>query len=129
VVERLDPTSPFGDVEAMVRAAGGYVQASSDLRPRVVEAARLQRREIRARRTIRRLAVAAVLFAALTAAVGHQAQTASRNGGLTLLGADSHAMYSRAEVHSSAAGGVSWGIVEAFRELRELQTDALRPEQ
>ena len=38
------------EVEAMLLAAGGYVRASDDLRPRVLEGARLQRRELRARR-------------------------------------------------------------------------------
>lgn len=128
MVERIDACEPFGDVEALVRAAGDFVQASPDLRPRIVEAARTQRREIRARRLIRRLAVAVVLLAALTAAVGHQAKNAARSDELQLLAADSHAMYLRAEIHGAKAGGVGWGIVEAFRELRERQSEALRNE-
>ncbi len=125
--DHRDESSPFGDVEALVGAAGGYVQATSDLRPRILETARLQRRELRARRLIRRLAVAVVLLATFTAAVGHQANTAAKRDELTLLNANSQAMHSRAEVHAASVGGIGWGIVEAFRELRERQSEALRP--
>jgi hypothetical protein len=118
-------SDPFGDVEALVRSAGQYVQASSDLRPKVVEAARAQARELRARRLIRRLAVAVVLVASLGGLVGQHVRSSANQDELTLLDADAHAMFSRAELHSATAGGVSWGVVEAFRELRERQSEAL----
>ena len=54
--------STHSDVEAMIRAAGEYVRASDDLRPRVLEAARLQYRERRARRWIRHAAVLVLLW-------------------------------------------------------------------
>src|SRR4051812_31846204 len=48
----------WDEIEQLVRAAGHYVQPSFDLRPRVLEAAREQRSERRARKYIRRMACA-----------------------------------------------------------------------
>jgi hypothetical protein len=42
MVEPRDWCESFGDVESMIRAAGDYVQPSRDLRPRVLEAARVE---------------------------------------------------------------------------------------
>src|SRR5262245_58913900 len=59
-----DPNDPgSSEIESLIRAAGGYVGASDDLRPRVLEAARLQRHERRAQRWLRRSAVAVLLIA------------------------------------------------------------------
>jgi hypothetical protein len=55
------------DIEALVRAAGGYVQASSDLRPRVLEQARQQRDDRRWQSRCRRLAAVIMLWSAVSA--------------------------------------------------------------
>jgi hypothetical protein len=124
VTECREPFDPLSDLEAMVRAAGGYVQPSEDLRPRVLEAARAQQGEKRARRWIRRAAACVVLVAVLAA-------SASRMAGLgvdpelALNATDSQAMHSRAESYSSGRD-LSWGLVKAFTELRRRQSAAFR---
>jgi hypothetical protein len=116
-----------GEVEAMLLAAGGYVRPSDDLRPRVLETARLQRRELRARRLIRRAAAAVVLLAVFTASVAHQATSRSAGGKFDLMAADSQAMHDRAAMRAASAGGISWGLVDAFSELKQEQSEAIRP--
>ena len=105
-----------GEVEAMLLAAGDYVRASDDLRPRVLEAARLQRRELRARRMIRRAAVAVVLLAAFTASVAHQAKSLDGRSKFDLLAADSQEMHERAAVRAAwlAASVGGWSTLSAI---------------
>lgn len=116
-----------GEVEALLLAAGGYVRATDDLRPRVLEAARLQRRELRARRLIRRAAAAVVLLAVFTASVAHQARSGDGRSKFDLLAADSQEMHQRAAMRAASAGGIGWGLVEAFSDLKEDQCEAIRP--
>jgi hypothetical protein len=114
------------EVEAMLLAAGGYVRPADDLRPRVLEAARAQRRERRAQRWIRGLAAAVVLTAGGAALVDPLvAPTGER--GIAWRGITSQSLFADAEERSDASGGLSWGVVDAFRELREEQREALRP--
>ncbi len=114
-----DPSDePWEEVEAMVRAAGQYVAASDDLRPRVLETARTECGEQRAQRIIRQAAIAVVLTAMLTL---------SGDRGLDSVGAsrqlaDSQSIFSRA----ASSGDAGWGMVDAFRELRHEQAKALR---
>jgi hypothetical protein len=115
------------EVEAILLAAGGYVRPTDDLRPRVLEAARLQRRERRARQWIRGLAAAVVLTAGGAALVDPLVSSEGERG-LAWRGVTSQTLYADAEARSIASGGLNWGIVDAFRDLREEQREALRPE-
>jgi hypothetical protein len=116
-----------GEIEALIGAAGGYVLPSDDLRPRVLETARTERRERHARRTIRRLAACVVLAAIGAGAVGQHLRTSAAQSRLNELGADSQTMHDRAARRAAGAGGFSWGLVDAFSELREDQSEAISP--
>ncbi len=116
-----DDAERLAEVEAMVRAAGPYVAASDDLRPRVLETARTECGEQRAQRFIRQAAVAVILTAILTLSGDRSLDSASAPLRLASL-ADMESIFSRAE----ASGDGSWGMVDAFREVRHEQAQALR---
>jgi hypothetical protein len=109
----------------MLRAAGDYVRASEDLRPRVLEAARAQCGEQRARRFIRHAAVCVVLLASFMASVSQVPETAGADQEVALNAADSRTMFSRAQTYA-ARGDIGWGMVKAFTELRCRQSAAFR---
>ena len=112
---------PLAEVEAMVRAAGQYVAASDDLRPRVLETARTEHSEHRAQRLIQQLAVAVILTAVLTLSGDRGLNSTGASLGMASLG-DTERILLRAET----SGDGSWGMVDAFRELRLRQAKALR---
>jgi hypothetical protein len=112
------------DVEAVVRAAGGFVRASEDLRPRVLETARIQRGERHARRGIRQMTFVVVLLALFTTASRNQ-WDARQNGGYRSLFAARFGGTS-AEILALERKDPSWGIVEAFTDLRQRHAEALR---
>jgi hypothetical protein len=124
VVELYRGCEPLDDIEAMIRAAGDYVQASEDLRPRVLESARRQRCERRTQRWMGRLAMVVVLATVLTASERHR-------GGEARQTLASVAVY-RASFPAPPAGSgdvssdVGWGMVDAFTEMRRQQSQALR---
>ena len=61
----------FNEIEAIVRSAGDYVRVSNELRPRVLEMARLSNGERRVRRCIRGIGlVAALLIWCVTVSIG-----------------------------------------------------------
>jgi hypothetical protein len=124
MVEPRDWCESFGDVESMIRAAGDYVQPSRDLRPRVLEAARVERGERQARRSIGRVALLAAMLGALTITGMERWQTPDAFHHLTLVAAAART-YASTEV--SASGGESgWALVEAYTELRRRQAEVLR---
>ena len=128
MIESLDRSgsfddSRFEDIEAMVRAAGGYVQVSQDMRPRVLESARLQSGERQARRCVRRVALFAALVAWFTTASIDRLETPDSFRQLTLLAARSHT-YAGPDVLST--GDSSWALVDAYTELKRRQAEALR---
>jgi hypothetical protein len=109
----------FAEVEALVSAAGEYVRASEDLRPRTLEAARTERGEKRGKRWVRHAAIAAAILG-VTVSIGN-----STGGALPRLkGAD--AVYQEAEMKAACSGGFSWGLVQAFADMRERQSEMLR---
>jgi hypothetical protein len=122
VVEWRDPC----ELEAMVRAAGGYVRASDDLRPRILETARAQQGEQRARRWIRRIAVCVALAAVFAASGDHLLAVAGIGRELALNPSNSQAMHSQAEKYTASGGDIGWGLVKAFTELRHRQSAAFR---
>ena len=118
-----DSYDPMVELEAMVRAAGQYVQASDDLRPRVLETARTQRGEQRAQRWIRRLACCVVLLTGMTASVGDRGEL---NGGSQRFALAVDPFFQPASNTSAVRVDAGWGVVEAFTELRRQQSEMLR---
>jgi hypothetical protein len=116
----------FADLESMVQAAGGYVEASDDLRPRVLESARTHCREQRARRRIQKAAVFVLLLAGFTTSATGVLDTPRPGSELALGAADSSSIHSRARAYAARRGDIGWGMVEAFTELRRRQSAAFR---
>jgi hypothetical protein len=119
---------PLSDVEAMVRAASQYVQVSRDLRPRVLETARTECGERRARRRIRQVAASLVLLAVFITPSGRGLGTESAHYPTILAAVDSRHIFSQAEDKVARGGDFSWAMVEAFTNLRREQANALRLE-
>ena len=113
----------LGDVEALVRAAGDYVQPSRDLRPRVLEAARLESGERQARRRISRLALCAALLAVITMSGMERPEGPGMFQQITLVAAESHF---DSETGARTGGDSGWALVEAYTELRRRQAEVLR---
>lgn len=112
----------YDDVEAMVQAAGGYVQASDDLRPRVLETARAERGEQRGKRWVRHLSLAAAIVG-VSISIG--VSTGDREPKI----GDADAVYAQAAQKSVGAGGFGWALVQAFQELRQRQFGDVKSEQ
>jgi hypothetical protein len=125
VTERCDWNESL-HVEAMVRAAGHYVRASDDLRPRVLEEARLHWGERRAQRCVRHVAMFVLLLAFFTAAspCGSDDQRLRPNSMLASAGFDELLMPTAAPTTRSGDG--DWRMIEAFTELRRQQAQVLR---
>jgi hypothetical protein len=115
-----------GDVagtEELIRSAGNYVQVSKDLRPRVLEAARLKTGERRARSVVRKTALIAALLMWLTTASIRSLDMRENLRELTIVATGS---VSTSHV-SGGNGDVGWSLVDAFTELRGRQAEVLRP--
>jgi hypothetical protein len=115
----VDWQERYDEVEAMVQAAGGYVQASDDLRPRVLETARTEAGELRGRRWVRQASLAAAI-------VGIAVSIRATTGGDQPRIDDADAVYEQASQKSVGAGGFGWALVQAFCELRERQSEKLQ---
>jgi hypothetical protein len=120
-----DAYESFDDLEAMILAAGGYVQASDDLRPRVLESARAQGRERRAQRWVRRVAVCVSVLAGLAATANPPLEVASIDQQM-LLDAAGAQNASSAKTSATQPGDIGWGMVKAFTEFRRRQSSAFR---
>lgn len=106
-------SEPIDDLEALVRSAKDYVHPSDDLRPRVLEAARSQRRQHQLLGYLQHAAIVLLVLGALSSAMYGtadfvKAATASRDRMLT-----------------SAAQDANWGLVESLTELRRRQAALL----
>lgn len=113
---------PQDEIEALVRLAGSYVQPSDDLRPRVLEAARISANEKRAQRRIVRLA-AVFLLATISVAslAGGRSSDASSYAAPLWHGSLSAPTPSASENNRSG-----WEMVDSFTELRRQQARLLR---
>ena len=109
----------FGEVEALVQAAGEYVYASDDLRPRVLETAKTVRDERRRQRWVRHATIAAAIVS-MAVSVG----SSTRGSRLEIVGVD--AVYQQAALNASRSGELGWGLVQTFSDLREQQSEKLR---
>lgn len=118
--ERMD-FEAVRELEALVAAAGGYAQVSEDLRPRVLEVAGLQRRELRMRRRIERAAVLVITLAAVLSAFRSPADAPARYESRTWLmaGLPKPALVSRVD-------DVNWKLVDSFTEFRRRQAEVFR---
>lgn len=126
MTELCDWNDPRDEVAALVRAASQYVRASDDLRPRVLEAARLQCRERRAQRWSRHAAVMVLLLAFFTAA-GRQGLETERSRPLGIVvAAGFDEFFSPTAVAATRSGDGDWRMLEAFTELRRQQAQVLR---
>jgi hypothetical protein len=112
------------EIEAAVLAAAGYVRASDDLRPRVLDAARLERSERRGRRMVRFAAIGFVLLAMLSIGLyRHFDAAVSLRQSLVAVSAD--AIFVRAQSVVAPGGDLAWGVVESVADLRRRQADAI----
>ena len=115
----VDWQERYDEVEAMVQAAGSYVQPSDDLRPRVLETARTEVVELRGRRWVRQASVAAAIIGV---AVSIRTTTGVKEPRI----GDADAVYEQASQKSVGAGGFGWALVQAFCELRQQQSEKLQ---
>jgi hypothetical protein len=122
MIESREWCESFDEVESLVRMAGDYVQPSRDLRPRVLDAARLENGERRARRRIGRVAVFAALWGLFTIHTVDRLETPEAFRQLTLVAAGAH-MFPEA---SAVCGDGGWALVDAYTELRRRQAEVLR---
>jgi hypothetical protein len=109
------------EIEALVRAAGGFVRASDDLRPRVLETIRLQRGERRAQGHIRRAALLCAIFAMLTAAFPPTTGLPARWQQSAWLTPSTASLLLPAQASATSGGDVAWNLVDALTELRRRQ--------
>jgi hypothetical protein len=128
VIDLQSLPEPLDDVEAMVRAAGHYVQASQDLRPRVLERARTLHGERRARLWVRHLALVVILLMGLPASVDDRVELTAARRPFPAIAADPNLVRAQAGVSKDNGGNLSWGLVETFTELRRQQSQVLRLE-
>ena len=112
------------DIEALVRSARDYVRPSDDLRPRVLENARIMRSERRAQRWIGHLAICALLLGMFAAATGQQHNAVATHEPAAVVRAGRLFWSPQPTLSASDA---SWGMVDSFTELRRRQAELLRP--
>jgi hypothetical protein len=124
VIDSPNLNEPLDDIEALVRSAGNYVQVSKDLRPRVLDAARLTTGERQIRRYIRQ---AALMAALLTWCVTASVNRLDMRDDLRELTFSSTNVYPVSNTQiSNGAGNAAWSLVDAYTELRSRQADVLR---
>jgi hypothetical protein len=121
VVESHYSFDPGYDVEALVRAAGNYVQPSDDLRPRVVEAVRSRRVERTTQRRIWQVAILSSVLSILATSTLQRVQIADGNP-TPIVSRSIDSSSGTAEHHDQG----NWGVVDSFRELRRRQAKILR---
>jgi hypothetical protein len=118
--------NPLAGVEAMVRAAGEYVRASDDLRPRVVEGARLRCGEQWAQRCIRRVVMCIVLLVCFTAADQTHFESPGSYSTAILAASGFNDLDAPLNAASLRTGDGDWRMLDAFTELRRQQAQLLR---
>jgi hypothetical protein len=125
VIEPPNWNEQVSEVEALVRSAANYVQVSKDLRPRVLEAARLTNGERRARRCIRQVALAAALLTWVVTTSVNKLDIRDNLRQLTLVAAGPYAASGNRE--TGGAEEAAWSLVDAYTDLRYRQAEVLRP--
>ncbi len=120
MIEHAAMNAEFGDIEEMVRAAGGYLEVSDDLRPRTIEEARADSRETSTRSWITVLAMV-VVFLAMSAGNlrGRLASTSLLEASVSANCDQLHAVALRKATEANV--DPSWSLVDAYSELRQRQ--------
>jgi hypothetical protein len=113
---------PDADIEALIRSAGDYVRPSEDLRPCVLETARLERRERGLQTRFWQVAAVVFLCGILTSPAGDRSESASFQPPAALKAGE---ILIHVEAAARAADP-SWEMVESFNELRLRQAEMLR---
>jgi hypothetical protein len=128
VTESWNEFEGLAELEAAVRAAGEYVRPSDELRPRVLETARLEGGERRARRRIGRFGLAMVAAILLLQSGGGPVERVLGRPTEARLWLSADDLYVVAESRMLRRGvDLGWGMVDAFSDLRARQAKALRP--
>lgn len=113
----------LADLEARVRAAGRYMRASDDLRPRTLEAARVQRGVSTGAWTAAVAAAAAML---LVWGASHRAEQHRRLAPENIATADAWQLSLTVRRQAvTAVGGPAWAMVDLFGALRHRQAELL----
>ena len=124
MIDSPESYESLSEIEAIVRSAANYVQVSKDLRPRVLDSARLTNGERRVRRHIHQAAlIAAILTWCVTASVNRLDMRDDLRE-LSLATASSYPISNNRI--SIGAGDAAWVLVDAYTELRGRQADVLR---
>jgi hypothetical protein len=113
---------PDDEIEALILSAKDYVHPSEDLRPRVVETARIERGERGMQRRFWQVAAIVFLCGMLTSPAGERSESARLRPPAALKA-------SEILIHVEAAARAadpSWEMVESFSELRLRQAEMLR---
>ena len=113
------------EIEAAIHAAGAYVRASDDLRPRVLESARIERHEWQVQLVIRHTAILVVLFASLMSAFRSPPNSSVDLQSWNWLAASSDSLLIPTRATAIHGGDLAWQLVESFTELRRRQATAL----
>jgi hypothetical protein len=113
---------PLDEIESLVRAAKDYVRPSDDLRPRVLETARFERREQHAQRRFWQIAALIFFCGMLTHSVRQMPEVAVAPVHETAVDAGSISSAATAARSSDP----SWEMVESFTQLRLRQAQLLR---
>lgn len=119
-----DPDDGMAQVEALLQVAGGFVEPSADLRPRVLESVRVEQRR---RQTRTRLTLAAAAVVVAVVAGGLQ----MTRFGQAVTKASTREQIARAidapETATQArADSAIWGLADAFWRVRERRAEAWR---
>ena len=114
---------PLDEIESLVRAAQDYVRPSDDLRPRVLETARFERREQHAQRRFWQIAALIVFCGMLTHSIRQMPEVAVAPGQETAV--DVGSIFSSATT-AARSSDPSWETVESFTQLRLRQAELLR---
>ena len=112
---------PLDELESLVQMAGNFVRASDDLRPRVLETARLERRQRQVQQHFWQAAFVLVLLGMFSTSLSDRIEAASSQA----FGRAGDWLSSPDTVASTS--GSTWEMVESFTELRRRQAEMLRP--
>ena len=101
------PADSLSETERLIRAAGSYVGASDDLRPRTLEAAREQSSEVHAKQRLTHLILAIGLVMLLISPVMEQVSKLP-----VPTGASSHEVERRTAEQARSSADFHWTMVD-----------------
>ena len=110
----------LGDIEEIIRAAGGYLEVSDDLRPRTLEEARYRGRETSNRSWI---AIVAVVIVFLTIYAGRVASSSPLKGVVSSGGDQLYAAAGQKTAQASVDPNST--LADALSELRQRQVSLI----